>query len=108
MDFCLDWALHRFQQRMHITMEMAPNGLRNMAYDLCQAAWDRTSELRDIERSTCERLPIGARPTWLWAQRRAGTNYAPVGVEQTNLARSWGKLKPTQCEKDLFHMDMLY
>eukprot|EP00959_Pyramimonas_sp_CCMP1952_P301244 6302971-Pyramimonas_sp.AAC.1 len=29
-------------------MEMAPNGLRNMAYDLCQAAWDKTSERRDI------------------------------------------------------------
>eukprot|EP00959_Pyramimonas_sp_CCMP1952_P037015 774520-Pyramimonas_sp.AAC.1 len=60
-------------------MEMAPNGLGNMAYDLCQAARDRTSELRDIVRSTCERLPMGVRPTWLWTQRRAGTNYVPEG-----------------------------
>eukprot|EP00959_Pyramimonas_sp_CCMP1952_P403681 8459254-Pyramimonas_sp.AAC.1 len=60
-------------------MEMAPNGLRHMAYDQCQAAWDRTWELRDIVRSTCERLPIGVRPKWLWTQRRAGTNCAPEG-----------------------------
>eukprot|EP00959_Pyramimonas_sp_CCMP1952_P124066 2594171-Pyramimonas_sp.AAC.1 len=63
MDSCLDWALHRFQQLMHIAMEMEPIGLRDMAYDLCQAAWDRTSELRGVVRSTCERLPIGVRPT---------------------------------------------
>eukprot|EP00959_Pyramimonas_sp_CCMP1952_P446919 9357607-Pyramimonas_sp.AAC.1 len=64
-----------------------------MAYDLCQAAWDKTSELRDIVRSTCERLPIGVRPTRLWTERRAETNYVPEG----DRAPSPGRQQP--CEE---------
>eukprot|EP00959_Pyramimonas_sp_CCMP1952_P467797 9492204-Pyramimonas_sp.AAC.1 len=78
MDWCVDWALHRIHQLMHITMKMAPQGLRNLVYDLCQASWDSTSELRDIVRSTCERLPRGVRPTWLWTERKTGTGHRPT------------------------------
>eukprot|EP00959_Pyramimonas_sp_CCMP1952_P000830 16551-Pyramimonas_sp.AAC.1 len=59
-------------------MEMAPEGLRNLAHDICQASWDSTPELRDIARNTCERLPHGVRPTWLWTERRTGTDYRPT------------------------------
>eukprot|EP00959_Pyramimonas_sp_CCMP1952_P414926 8693766-Pyramimonas_sp.AAC.1 len=75
MDWCVDWALHQIHQLMHITMEMAPQGLRNLAYDLCRTSWDSISELRD---STCERLPHGVRPTWLWTERRTSTDYRPT------------------------------
>eukprot|EP00959_Pyramimonas_sp_CCMP1952_P445970 9336991-Pyramimonas_sp.AAC.1 len=99
MDVCLDWAPHRFQQLMRITVEMAPNGLRNMTYDLCQAAWDRTSELRGIVRSTCERLPTGVRPTRLWTQRRAGTNYAPEGVGRRQPCEEMGEIEAFAARK---------
>ena len=79
MEWCIDWALHRFQQLAYVSEEMAPQGLRNMAYDLCQQSWDSTSELRGVVRSACERLPHGVRPTWLWTERRDGTDYRPAG-----------------------------
>eukprot|EP00959_Pyramimonas_sp_CCMP1952_P298572 6245484-Pyramimonas_sp.AAC.1 len=63
MDWRVDCALRRIHQPMRIALEMAPQGLRNLACDLCQASWDGTSELRDIARNTCERLPHGVRPT---------------------------------------------
>eukprot|EP00959_Pyramimonas_sp_CCMP1952_P358749 7511945-Pyramimonas_sp.AAC.1 len=57
---------------------MAPQWLRNLACDLCQASWDSTSALPYIVRSICELLPHGVRPTWLWTERRTGTDYRPT------------------------------
>eukprot|EP00959_Pyramimonas_sp_CCMP1952_P186285 3895360-Pyramimonas_sp.AAC.1 len=45
MDWCADWALRRIHQLRRIAMEMVPQGLRILAYDLCQASRGSTSEL---------------------------------------------------------------
>ena len=52
MERRIDWATHRINQLARATAEMAPNGLRKWAEEICQAAWDATKEARNIVRST--------------------------------------------------------
>ena len=78
MEWCMDWALHRIQKCAYITEEMAPQGPRNLAYDICLESWQSTAELRAIVRSMCEILPHGARPTWLWTERQNRVAVSPA------------------------------
>eukprot|EP00959_Pyramimonas_sp_CCMP1952_P028494 597494-Pyramimonas_sp.AAC.1 len=54
-DWCADWAPRQIHQPMRVTAEMAPQGLRNLACDLCRASWGSTLELRHVVRGACER-----------------------------------------------------
>ena len=82
MEWCIDWAMHRLHQLAYITEEMAPNGLRSLALDICLAARGATKEIRSIMRSTCERLPRGVRPNLLRRERRAGSVSKPYNIKE--------------------------